>query len=90
MLLRNGYAYIPKHRLLAIIVNRFRAYLSRSLAFAYKNLPAILRDERLAPMLSNMSNAYMGPEFGSGSKKVGGLPVDPRRSHCASFMRVFQ
>jgi hypothetical protein len=36
---------------------------------AYKALPVILRDERLDPVLSNMSKAYVGPDFGS--RKVG-------------------
>ncbi len=36
--------------------------LAYCLASAYKALPAILRDERLRPILTNMATAYVGPQ----------------------------
>lgn len=70
---QNGIAYVPRDRLMTIIITRFRAsvstarcrwlplgltrfislcaQLSRGLAFAYKALPTILRDERLGGKL---------------------------------------
>lgn len=62
--LSGGFAYVPRERLTAIIVARFRAELSRSLVLAAKALPAVLQDERLGPVLGNMSRAYLGAQYG--------------------------
>lgn len=43
--------------------------LSFSLVQVNKILPAVLRDERLKPMLENMSKTYTGPEYGAGGRK---------------------
>jgi hypothetical protein len=42
--------------------------LSYSLIAANRFLPEVLRDERLKPMLENMSKTYTGPEYGAGRK----------------------
>lgn len=69
--LASGYAYVPRGRMITIIVNRFRAYLSNMLKQANRFLPVMLADERLEPILKNMSTAYTGPDFGNGKGKVG-------------------
>lgn len=71
-LLVGGWLYIEDGDLKAIVAGRYRAHLSQCLAMANKALPAVLRDERLAPMLNNMTKAYAGPEFGTGAKVRGG------------------
>jgi len=68
--LAGGYAFVPRARMVSALVARFRAYLSFSLVAANKFLPAVLRDERLRPMLENMSRTYVGPEFGAGRKSA--------------------
>jgi len=45
-----------------------RLQLSYSLIAANRFLPEVLRDERLKPMLENMSKTYTGPEYGAGRK----------------------
>ena len=37
------------------------------MAMAFKALPAIMRDERLKPVLTNMSTMYVGPQFTEGT-----------------------
>ena len=37
---------------------------------ANKYLPGILRDERIEPLLRNMSTAYTGSEYGAGGRKL--------------------
>jgi len=69
--LRDGCAYVPKGRIVSIIVNRFAAYLKRALATASKVLPSLLADERIKPILDSMAKAYTGPDFG-GKKGVAG------------------
>jgi len=60
-----GFAYVPRERLTHIIVGRFRSRLSLGLVHAAKALPGVLRDERLGPVLGNMSKAYLGPQYGA-------------------------
>jgi DNA primase large subunit len=70
-----GQTYIPHERLTHIIVGRFRASLSRSLTQAARALPAVLRDERLGPVLGNMSKAYLGPQYGQGASGAGAVKL---------------
>ncbi len=70
--LRGGFAYVPRPRIVTILVNRFTVYLKGALAVANKALPALLADERLDPILKTMATAYTGPEF----SKRGGASAD--------------
>jgi DNA primase large subunit len=67
-----GWLFIEAEDLKAIVAGRYRSYLSQCLAHAYKALPPLLRDERLAPVLDGVSKAYAGPQYGG----EGGKPVD--------------
>ena len=68
-LLVAGELFIQDSDLKAIVSGKFRAYLSECLTRAKRvAMPAILQDERLNPMLSNMTKAYAGPEFGTSAK----------------------
>lgn len=52
--LERGYAYVPQAKLHSIVVSRFRASLSRSLARASGSLAAAAADPRLGPLLTNV------------------------------------
>ena len=52
--LEKGYAYVPQAKLHSIVVSRFRASLSRSLARASGSLAAAAADPRLGPLLTNV------------------------------------
>jgi DNA primase large subunit len=52
--LEKGYAYVPQAKLHSIVVSRFRASLSRSLAKASGSLAAAAADPRLGPLLTNV------------------------------------
>lgn len=73
--LRGGFAYVPHGRIVAIIVNRFNAYLKLALVTANRALPLLLQDERLKPILDSMATAYTGPDFGSRKGGAGGDAV---------------
>lgn len=74
-LVRGGFAYVPREHLTHIIVGRFRTRLSLGLVQASKALPAVLRDERLGPVLGNMSKAYLGPQYGDQGGALAGDQV---------------
>ena len=65
VLVRSGWAYVPRDQLLHIVIARFRKSLSQSLVTAMKTLPQVLTDDRIAPLLRNLSKAYAGPDFGA-------------------------
>lgn len=65
-----GWLFIESEDLKAIIAGRFRTYISACLVQANKALPPLLRDERLAPILKDMSKAYAGPAYGQDGVKV--------------------
>ena len=77
VLLRGGFAYVPHGRMLSIVQNRFKAYLNYATAMANRYLPGILQDERLAPLLKNMSTSYTGAEYGAGGRRPGAERVGP-------------
>lgn len=74
--LHKGYAFVPGAKMITSIVAKFRAYNSFSLVQANKFLPLALRDERLKPMLENMSQTYVGNDYSSGSRGANGRAVE--------------
>jgi len=82
VLLRGGDAFVPRRRLVATVVGRFKARLARALQFAARSLPGVLQDERLGALLTNMSKAYVGPDLAmatqaaTGGERVTAADVD--------------
>lgn len=68
--LRNGFAYVPRDRITAVLASKFTVFLNGCLAYvAKKALVDILQDSRYKPMLEHMTTTYTGPEYGE--KRVG-------------------
>lgn len=61
--LEDGFAYVPLKDIVAIILNEFRAKLSKALALTARSLPAVQSDERLQPLLSHLSHSYTGQDY---------------------------
>ncbi|XP_023480075.2 DNA primase large subunit isoform X2 [Equus przewalskii] len=61
--LENGFAYVPLKDIVAIILNEFRAKLSKALALTARSLPAVQSDERLQPLLNHLSHSYIGQDY---------------------------
>uniref|UniRef100_A0A3Q3W1N1 DNA primase large subunit n=1 Tax=Mola mola TaxID=94237 RepID=A0A3Q3W1N1_MOLML len=73
--LKAGYAYIPHQDVVTIILNDFRTRLSKALALTARSLPAVHSDERLQPLLSHLSHAYVGQDY-SIQKNIGKISLD--------------
>uniref|UniRef100_H2UTA6 DNA primase large subunit n=1 Tax=Takifugu rubripes TaxID=31033 RepID=H2UTA6_TAKRU len=73
--LRAGYAYIPHQDIVTIVLNDFRTRLSKALALTARSLPAVHSDERLQPLLSHLSHAYVGQDY-SVQKNVGKFSLE--------------
>ncbi|XP_032877753.1 DNA primase large subunit [Amblyraja radiata] len=73
--LKKGLVYIPHQEIIILIQNVFRQRLSKSLALTSRSLPIIQSDERLQPLLSNLSCAYVGQDY-SVQKNVGKISLD--------------
>ncbi|XP_037588558.1 DNA primase large subunit [Cebus imitator] len=61
--LEDGFAYVPLKDIVAIILNEFRAKLSKALALTARSLPAVQSDERLQPLLNHLSHSYTGQDY---------------------------
>eukprot|EP00039_Didymoeca_costata_P020020 m.339743 g.339743 ORF g.339743 m.339743 type:complete len:526 (-) comp18947_c0_seq1:193-1770(-) len=76
--IEKGFGFIPRNELLSIIVGNFRARLSAALTATSKALPQLEEDDRLLPMLSNLSKQYLGTDYGekrgTGHVSIADLP----------------
>ncbi|KAJ8386337.1 hypothetical protein AAFF_G00174340 [Aldrovandia affinis] len=73
--LRAGFAYIPHQDIVTIVLNDFRTQLSKALALTARSLPTVQSDERLQPLLSHLSHAYVGQDY-SIQKNVGKISLE--------------
>ncbi|GCB72422.1 hypothetical protein scyTo_0006297 [Scyliorhinus torazame] len=73
--LKDGFVYIPHPEIAVIVLNEFRQRLSKSLALASRALPVVQSDERLQPLLNNLSHAYVGQDY-SIQKNVGKISLE--------------
>uniref|UniRef100_A0A8C9AIB0 DNA primase large subunit n=1 Tax=Prolemur simus TaxID=1328070 RepID=A0A8C9AIB0_PROSS len=73
--LEGGFAYVPLKDIVAIILNEFRAKLSKALALTARSLPAVQSDERLQPLLNHLSNSYTGQDY-STQGNIGKISLD--------------
>ncbi|XP_069742189.1 DNA primase large subunit isoform X2 [Narcine bancroftii] len=73
--IKNGLVYIPHPEIVIIILNEFRKRISKSLALTSRSLPVVQSDERLQPLLSHLSCAYVGQDY-SIQRNVGTISLD--------------
>ncbi|XP_072856335.2 DNA primase large subunit [Pogona vitticeps] len=69
-----GYAYVLHQDFLSIVLNNYRTKLSKALALTARSLPMVQTDERLQPLLSHLSHAYVGPDY-SFEKNIGKISL---------------
>ncbi|XP_008844726.1 DNA primase large subunit [Nannospalax galili] len=73
--LEDGFAYVPLKDIVAIILNEFRANLSKALALTARSLPTVQSDERLQPLLNHLSHSYTGQDY-STQRNAGKISLD--------------
>ncbi|KAI8054248.1 eukaryotic and archaeal DNA primase, large subunit-domain-containing protein [Syncephalis plumigaleata] len=61
--LRNGFAYVPAMEQIALVISEFKRRLAASLEMYAKALPRMDEDERLMPVLLNISRQNTGKEY---------------------------
>ncbi|GAB1607376.1 DNA primase large subunit-like [Argonauta hians] len=74
--LHKGYAYVQFNDLISLISNHFRENLSKGLAITCRSLPRLEEDDRLFPMLNNLSRAYLGETYGNTKNNSGAVTID--------------
>ncbi|KAJ1735584.1 DNA primase subunit pri2 [Coemansia biformis] len=65
VVLRAGKAYVPQSEVAALLAHEFRQRLGRALAVCAKALPQLGEDERLVPVLHNLSSQTARREYRS-------------------------
>ncbi|KAK2544834.1 Prim2 [Columba livia] len=73
--IKDGFAYVPFKDIVAIVLNNYRAKLSKALALTARSLPSIQSDERLQPLLNHLSHSYVGPDY-SVQKNTGKISLE--------------
>ncbi|XP_006638928.2 DNA primase large subunit isoform X1 [Lepisosteus oculatus] len=73
--LQEGFAFIPHQEIVTIVLNDFRTRLSKALALTARSLPVLQSDERLQPLLSHLSHAYVGQDY-SIQKNIGKVSLE--------------
>ncbi|KAL6073251.1 DNA primase large subunit [Balamuthia mandrillaris] len=72
VLMRRGFAYLHASDLVAIIISEFEAIVAEGLERAFKAFPLVASDERISPLLENLSKRYTGKDW---STVKGNIPV---------------
>lgn len=63
VVIRRGYAYVPEFLQMNLLANEFSKFLEQQLLATLRLLPGLDEDERLIPILDNLSNGYVSSEF---------------------------
>jgi DNA primase large subunit len=89
--LKNGFAYIGSRDQISFVVHAFKQHLIHQLELTSRLLPTLDEDERLLPVLTNMSKQYLGRDtFNQVNGKVTADDVDTLVTHFAPCMRHLQ
>ncbi|XP_018604760.1 DNA primase large subunit [Scleropages formosus] len=72
---KDGFAYVPHQDIVTIVLNDYRTRLSKALALTARSLPVVQSDERLQPLLSHLSHAYVGQDY-SIQKNIGKISLE--------------
>ncbi|XP_048203518.1 DNA primase large subunit [Perognathus longimembris pacificus] len=73
--LEDGFAYVLSKDIVALVLNEFRAKLSKALALTARSLPTVQSDERLQPLLNHLSHSYTGKDY-SAQGTTGKISLD--------------
>ncbi|KAM9003743.1 DNA primase large subunit isoform X1 [Sarcophilus harrisii] len=73
--LEHGFAFVPHQDIVSIILNDFRAKLSKALALTARSLPSVQSDERLQPLLNHLSHSYVGQDYNA-QANMGKISLD--------------
>jgi DNA primase large subunit len=61
--IHKGYSYVPEFLQMNLLANEFSKFLDEQLLLTLKLLPGLDEDERLIPILDNLSKGYNSSEF---------------------------
>jgi len=90
VLLRRGKAYVPMTEQISLVMDEFKARLSKALEATAKALPRMDEDERLKPVLLNVEKQYTGKDYGDTASVAGRVKasdVDALSQHFPLCMR---
>lgn len=95
VLLRDGFAYVPREQLVNLVVNKYRAHLGKELATTYRWTQNTVLDDRVRPLVRSLSKRHTGPAYkpkglASGQVTPAQVPELAKRSFplCMSTMQA--
>ncbi|KAK9448347.1 eukaryotic and archaeal DNA primase, large subunit-domain-containing protein [Limtongia smithiae] len=63
VLLKNGDAYVPSSLQFSLVLSEFSEHLDRALETTARALPRLDEDDRLVPILNQLSRGFIAPEY---------------------------
>lgn len=86
VVIKGGWVYVPEHNedmITRLICNKFRSRLSEELINTFKFIHNVEDDERIAPLLRNIKERYLGEDFSlSGSQFSGKIDLKQMDALC--------
>ncbi|CAH1774494.1 unnamed protein product [Owenia fusiformis] len=73
---KDGYAYVPHHDLVSLVLTSYRLHLSHALAVTSRAVPHLEEDDRLLPMLTSLSKRYLGQDYNNKKSTTGEVTAD--------------
>lgn len=70
--LADGYAFVPQSSLISILLSQFKRNLMQALELTARALPRLDDDDRLKPVLKNVSTQYTGKQYGEEAGALSG------------------
>ncbi|KAF2254875.1 DNA primase large subunit [Trematosphaeria pertusa] len=77
VLLKRGKAYVPQREQMSLVVAEFTKRLDEALELTARALPRLDEDDRLAPILSHLSQSFNAPDaaYSSSDASIDGLSI---------------
>lgn len=88
VLLHQGSAYVPEFLQLNLFANKFSSFLEQQLIITLRLLPGLDEDERLVPILDNLSRGYVSNQF-QGFHESDGSDSDVNALNVQQFEKYF-
>ncbi|KAI7846146.1 hypothetical protein COHA_000316 [Chlorella ohadii] len=98
--LQAGYAYVSKDQMSSLVVQPFRAGLSKALVVTARRWAAVVAPEeadRLTPVVESLSQRYLGPDYSDPDKRgvvgtisAADIPKVARQSFPLCMMNMYQ
>ncbi|GMG25763.1 unnamed protein product [Ambrosiozyma monospora] len=84
--LHQGYVYVGQFQQSSLILSEFSKFLKEQLDLTVRGLPGLDEDDRLVPVLNNLSKGYISAEYNDGGNFGNGEESEVNSENVNSFL----